>query len=577
MMTLVRVDMTTQRVTITESAGEYAELGGRGLTSTLLAAEVDPRCDALGPDNKVFIAPGLLTGTTAPCTARTSIGAKSPLTGGIKESNVGGIAGQHLAAHGIKALVIEGTPPVGHRWVVVIDGDEISVTMRDDLAGLGNYDTAARLRQQYGPRSAVISLGPAGERGVVFATVAVSDQEGRPARHAARGGMGTVLASKGIKAIVVCQPRDAIVKASDPEHFKDPVRTFAKNTAVAKKALTDYGCAVLVNGVNGVGGLPTNSFTSGLNEHAADISGERLRELCHERGGATGHSCSRGCAVRCSNIFNDADGEYVSSGVEFETIALLGSNCGLNDLDRIAVLDHLCDDLGIDTMEMGVALGIAMEGGLLQYGDFDAMQQAIASVATGAGSGAVLGRGAAATGRALGVARVPVVKGQAMAAYDPRALKGMGVTYATSPMGADHTAGPAVMGRGGLDCHQAAEQVDFSRVLQKIIMVMDTLGMCVFAGAVPENLPAFASLAGPFLGRDVTPEELLDQAARLLTLETAFNEQAGISSSQNDLPGFFRTEALPNNGLVFDVPKEELSAFEYWTPTKWEAPYRTHD
>jgi aldehyde:ferredoxin oxidoreductase len=574
-MRIVRIDMTTQQVAIAESPSAYAELGGRGLTSTLLAAEVDPLCDALGADNKVFIAPGLLTGTTAPCTARTSVGAKSPLTGGIKESNVGGIAGQHLAAHRIKALVIEGTPPTGHLWVVVIANDEVSLAVRDDLAGLGNYDTALRLRQQYGLKSAVISLGPAGERGATIATVAVSDQEGRPARHAARGGMGTVLASKGIKAIVIGHPRDAIVKAANPEQFKVPVSAFAKTTVVAKKALTDYGCAVLVNGVNGVGGLPTNSYTTGFNAFAAAISGERLRELCHERGGATGHSCSRGCAVRCSNIFNDADGHYVSSGVEFETIALLGSNCGLNDLDRIATLDHLCDDLGIDTMDMGVALGVAMEGGLLPYGDFDAMHQAISSVATATGFGVILGRGAAATGLALGVARVPVVKGQAMAAYDPRALKGMGVTYATSPMGADHTAGPAVMGRGGVDCHQAAEQLDLSRILQKIIMIMDTLGMCVFAGAVPENLPVFASMAGAFLGRDVTPEGLLNQAAQLLTLETAFNERAGICSSDNDVPAFFRTEALPNNGLVFDVPKDELAAFEYSTPTKWDAPFRT--
>jgi aldehyde:ferredoxin oxidoreductase len=233
------------------------------------------------------------------------------------------------------------------------------------------------------------------------------------------------------------------------------------------------------------------------------------------------------------------------------------------DLDGIADLDRLCDDIGVDTIEMGVTLGVAMEGKLLPFGDLQLMKDAISSVVSGDGFGKVLAQGAAVTGKILGVERVPVVKGQAMAAYDPRALKGMGVTYATSPMGADHTAGPCTPGRGGVNCQEAAGQVDLSRLEQKIAMTMDTLGLCIFAGAVTENLPAFAALASSFLGTDISVEKLLEQAGEILKLETEFNQKAGISQTSNNLPPFFRTESLGKDGLVFDVPAADLNSFSY--------------
>lgn len=561
-MKMIRVNMTSQDIFVEDMPLAYSRLGGRGLTSSYLSDNVNPRCDALGSDNKLVIAPGYLTGTSAPSSGRTSVGAKSPLTGTIKESNVGGSAGQYLAAHGIKAVVLEGAAMEKCAWVLVIGGQGLKMEHKLNLSGLGNYETVNYLKQEYGSDCSVICVGPAGEAGAALATVAVTDMEGRPARHAGRGGMGAVMGSKGIKAIVISKPVGLVVEAADPVKFKQVCAGFAKSVVQAKKTLTNYGTAVLVNVINEFGGLPTRNYSIGQNEFANNISGEKLSELCKLRGGITGHACSRGCVVRCSNVFKDNGGNYVTSGLEYETIALLGSNCGLNDLDSIAELDRICDNLGIDTIEAGAALGVAMEAGAIPFGDFENMKNALAGIVSGNYLGKIIGQGTAVTGKILGVKRTPTVKGQALAAYDPRAIKGNGVTYATSTMGADHTAGNCLPGLGGLDPGKQEGQIALSRKTQEIAMICDILGICIFVGAIPENVPVFASLVSAFTGLETEPEILLEHARQVLKAELEFNRGAGIDKSQNDLPDYFRTEPLPNNGLVFDVPSHELEEFE---------------
>lgn len=562
-MKILRVDMSSLETSSTDVPAEYELLGGRGLTSRLLFEEVEPRCHALGAGNKLVIAPGFLTGSAMPCSGRTSFGAKSPLTGTIKESNVGGRAGQYLAGYGIKALVVEGKPADDTWRVLIITKDGMRLEEKPGLVGKGNYETMAILGKEYGEKNAIMSIGPAGEKKASLATVAINDLEGRPTRHAGRGGIGAVMGSKGLKAIVVSPPSQPVVPAFDAATFKMQVKEFAANMRSSKKALSKYGTALLVNIINGAGGLPTRNFSTGTNENAEEISGEKLYQLCAERGGRTAHACSRGCVIRCSNIFHDADGNYVTAGFEYETIGLLGSNCGLNNLDDIAKLDYLCDDLGIDTMEMGVALGVAMEGGFMPFGDFSRMKESIEQVATGTLTGKMFGQGAALTGRVLGVERVPVVKGQAMAAYDPRAIKGNAVTYASSPMGADHTAGNCLPGRGGLDSHKAVGHIALSRTTQILSTLYDTLGRYVFVGPVPEMLPAITDLAASFSGLSLTEEMLLEKAKETLRLEILFNKKAGIGKEQDDLPLFFRQEPLPESGLVFDVPAEEIAAIEF--------------
>ncbi len=561
---ILRVDLSSMSHTYETVPEKYQFLGGRGLTSRMLSDEVDPKTYALNPDNKIIIAPGLLNGTSAPSSGRISVGAKSPLTGGIKESNAGGTAGQYLAGLGIKALVIEGKAVEKHSWVLVVDEDNVDFVAMDELAGLGNYELIPVLKERFGATSSIISVGPAAEAGSTIATLAFTDLEDRPARHAARGGLGAVAAAKGIKAIVIAKPEKNGIAAVHPNEFRDTAKSFAKELIAGKKALTNYGTAVLVNVVNNAGGLPNNNFSIGQTDRAESISGEKLNELCNSRGGTTGHPCSRGCVIRCSNVFHDKKGQYLTAGLEYETIALLGSNCGVYDLDQIAEMDRICDNLGIDTIDAGGALGVAMEAGMLEFGDFEGMKQTLLDIPV---KDQYLSRyvahGAAMTGRMLGVERVPVVKNQTIAAYDPRSLKGTGVTYATTPMGGDHTAGNALPGRGGVDCSKPEGQTGLSKSLQLNSMICDTIGVCIFVGPMDENLPTFASLVSAHTGKLVTPEELTHQASETLNAEIAFNRLAGISDEANDLPSYFRNEALPNNGLVFDVPADELKTFSF--------------
>jgi len=563
MLYIYRINMSNTTYKKEDVPLKYKHLGGRGLTSLLLCDEMNPQASPLGQGNILVIAPGLLTGTIASSSGRTSIGAKSPLTGTIKESNAGGTAGQYLAGHNIKALIIEHLPIEKNSWIIIIEEDNIKFEVRDALKGLGNYDTVAELRSEFGVSCAVISIGPAGEAGSAMSTIAFSDPEGRPSRHAGRGGLGAVMGSKGIKAIIIKRPSKSCSQPQDKERFHQTAKKFAVEMHQTKKGLRDYGTALLVNVINATGGLPTRNFSSGYNEKAEEFSGEKLNQLCKERNGQTGHACSRGCAVRCSNVFNNVEGDYVTASLEYETIALLGSNCGINNLDEIAQLDRLCDDLGLDTMETGVSLGVAMEAGALTYGHFEQMKEAINNIITGTKIGQILGQGSVATGRILGVSRVPAVKGQALSAYDPRAMKGTGVTYATSPMGADHTAGNCLPGRGGLKPDQAKDQVELSKKLQIITMICDFLGICIFVGPVPENMPVFSSLASSFTGEDINEEKLYELARSILEKEVEFNTLAGINKEQNDLPSFFREEPLPNNGLVFDISTEELKDFQF--------------
>ncbi len=560
---MARFDLTNMSFSYEEIPDKYKSLGGRALTSSLISDEVNPLTDSFSSENKLVLAPGLLTGSTAPCSGRISIGAKSPLTRGIKECNSGGTASHYLSGHGIKALVIEGMAKVSKGWILVVKGNEIVAEQHEALLGLGNYETVEKLQSIYGENCSIISIGPAGERGSRIATLALTDLEGRPVRHAARGGLGAVAGSKGLKAIVITKPSLKSTTPKDPILFSQVAKKVSKTLIEGKKGMTMYGTAMLVNLINGVGGLPHHNFSKGSSEEAEKISGEVLKELCDKRGGKTGHACSRGCVIRCSNVFHDQKNEYVTASLEFETIALLGSNCGVFDLDSIAQLDYLCDDLGLDTIDTGGAFGVAMETGLFSFGDAEKMKMILEKCYATEVNQQIVFHGAAETGRLLNNKRVPTVKRQTIAAYDPRVLKGNGVTYATSPMGGDHTAGNALPGRGGIDHRKPDGQIKLSKNLQINTMICDMLGLCIFTGPVDENIPDFAILVSALTGDIIDATQLQEQAAEILNIEAAYNRKAGLKDNENDLPAFFREEPLPGSGLTFDVPSEELKQLTY--------------
>lgn len=575
---ILRINMGAEGGPTTSEAptAAYAGLGGRALTSALISKEVPATCHPLSADNKLVIAPGLLSGTIAAMSGRLSIGCKSPLTGGIKESNAGGQASQVLARLGYAAIVLEGKPTDDTLYKVFINKDGVKISSDSTLKMLGNYDVVEKMKGEFGKKIACISIGPAGEMKMSAATIAITDMELRPTRHAGRGGVGAVMGSKGVKAIVLDDAGMKMRSPKDPEKFRAANKEWVaglKKHPVTGEGLPAFGTNVLTNVINEAGGYPTRNFSRGRFEGATKISGETQAETETARGGLATHGCHRGCVIRCSGTFNDKDGNYLTKQVEYETVWSHGGNCEIDDLDAIAMMDRLDDDYGIDTIEMGAAIGVAMEAGFVQFGDAEAAINLVKEVGKGSPLGRILGNGAAVTGKAFGVERVPVVKDQALPAYDPRAVQGIGVTYATTPMGADHTAGYAVatniMGVGGsVDPLKSDGQVDLSRNLQIATAAIDSIGMCLFISFAildqPETFQALIDMIDAFCGLNFTADDMTELGKAVLKNERAFNAAAGLSAQHDRLPDFFKNETLPPHDVTFDVADEDLDTLFNW-------------
>jgi aldehyde:ferredoxin oxidoreductase len=556
--------------------GQYEGLGGRALTSAIVAKEVPPLCHPLGEDNKLVIAPGLLSGTPAVISGRISVGCKSPLTGGIKEANSGGQPSQILAMLGYGAIVLEGKPKDNTLYKVFLSKDGVKVTPDNSLRMLGNYDLVEKMKKEYGEKISCISIGQAGEMKMSAASIAFTDMEFRPTRHAGRGGVGAVMGAKGVKVIVVSEVGAKVRTPKNPEKFREANKIFAeglKKHPVTGEGLPAYGTNVLTNVINEAGAYPTKNFMWGRFDTCQKISGETEAQTETSRGGLATHGCHRGCVIQCSGIFVDKDGHYVTKQPEYETVWALGGNCLIDDLDVIAQMDRLCDDIGVDTIEMGATIGVAMEAGLAKFGDGQASINLLKEVGKGSPIGRILGNGAAITGKVLGVERVPVVKGQALPAYDPRGIQGMGVTYATSTQGADHTAGYAVTANvlkvgGYVDPLKPEGQVELSRNLQIATAAIDSTGMCLFiAFAVldqPETFQALIDLLNAFYGLSLTADDVTALGKQILKTERDFNLQAGLTAKHDRLPDFFKKEALAPHNLTFMVKDEELDQVFNW-------------
>ena len=577
---ILRIDMGAAGgpVLKTEALGDYAGLGGRAMTSTIVAKEVPPSCHPLSSANKLVIAPGLLSGSAAAMSGRISVGCKSPLTGGIKEANSGGQASQVLGRLGYAAIVLEGKPADDTLYKVVINKDGATIAADNGLKMLGNYDTVAKLAEAYGEKVATISIGQAGEMKMSSASIAFSDMEQRPTRHAGRGGVGAVMGSKGVKAIVLDDAGMKMRQPADPEKFKaankEWVAGLRKNPTTGE-GLPAFGTNVLTNVINEAGGYPTNNFSTGQFEGASKLSGEAQAELENKRGGegSATHGCHRGCVIRCSGTYYDKDGNFLTKQPEYETVWAHGGNCGIDDLDTVAMLDRLDDDFGLDTIEMGATIGVAMEAGLAEFGDGEAAIRLVKEVGEGTPLGRILGNGAAVTGKVFGVEHVPVVKNQAMPAYDPRAVQGVAVTYATSPMGADHTAGYGVATNilnvgGSVDPLKPEGQVELSRNLQIATAAIDAAGLCLFiAFAIldqPETFQAMLDIISAFNGKEFTADDVSDLGKQILTVERDFNAKAGFTSAQDSLPDYFKTDALAPHNVTFAVTDEELDTVFNW-------------
>lgn len=568
-MKIYRVNMSKLSFSIEDVPERWNTLGGRGLTSTIISEEVDPVCNPLGSKNKLVFAPGLFAGTKAANSGRLSVGAKSPLTGGIKESNSGGTAAQRLAKLGVKALIIEGMPKDDKWYTIHVHKDGVNIKEETELLGKGNYEVVHTITSRYGENTGVMTIGQAGEYKMSTANISVKDPKGH-LRSAGRGGLGAVMGSKHIKFISLDDNDGEGIEIKDKKKFDDAAKIFNKGLLkhpVSGEALPKYGSNVLVNILNEAGGLPTKNSRMGRFEGAEKICGETMHDTIVERHGDTTHGCHVGCVIRCSQTYNDKDGNYLTSGFEYETIWGFGAGCMVDDLDVIAHIDHECDDIGIDTIDTAGTMMVAMEANLLKWGDGEGILNLIkGEIKSGTPLGRILGNGPDFTGKAYGVLRVPTVKGQTMPAYDPRAVKGIGVTYATTPMGADHTAGYSVAANilkvgGYVDPLKKEGQTELSRDLQIATASIDSTGLCLFVSfAVLDFDEVFISVLDMInaqYGVEWTKDDWNNMGKYVLTIEKEFNRKAGFTKNDDRLPEF-TSEAIPPHDAVWDISDEEL-------------------
>ena len=579
-MWFIRVNMTDLTYTVEPAPEAYKHLAGRGLTSTVIAKEVPPLCHALGPNNKLVFSPGLLTGTSAPTSARLSVGGKSPLTGGIKEANAGTSWAADLAVLRVKALILEGQPKDKKYWGlnVSMDGDKPKVEFfeADEYTGKPLPEVFPQIYTRFGDKISVASVGMAGEHGYGNSGVVFNDMAKRASRYAGRGGLGAVMCSKGVKFIVVNRTGAPGVEIVDKALFDqgrkkmiDALKTHA--ITKPKGGLNTYGTAVLVNIMNEAGGLPTRNFSSGRFEGAAKIAGEAIFDGNKKRLGKElyNHACSPGCIIQCSNTWHKPDGSEHTSCLEYESDWALGADCGIDNLDEIAEMNELCNNYGLDTIETGTTIAVAMEAGVIPFGDGKAAINLVHEMGKGTPLGRILGGGTGLTGKAYGVTRVPVVKNQAMPAYEPRAVKGIGITYATTTMGADHTAGyticPEILGvMGKQDPLSPEGKAALSRAFQATTAFIDTSGHCLFiAFAILDIASGYQGMideCNGVLGASWTADDILALGGAVLKAERAFNEAAGIGKAADRIPEFMLTEPLPPHNQVFDVPESALDS-----------------
>ncbi|MDG2306438.1 MAG: aldehyde ferredoxin oxidoreductase C-terminal domain-containing protein [Candidatus Binatia bacterium] len=544
---ILRIDMTNLKVTDEPFPEEWQLLGGRALSAKILLKEVDPACDALGPENKVVIAPGVLSGSVAPTSGRMSVGGKSALTGGIKEANSGGQAGQKLMRLGYRCAIVEGkAKDADKRYKVVVNKDGYEMVEAPELKMLRTYAAAEKLHETCSERAAYVLVGSAGELGLQGASVAFTDEGARrPTRHAARGGLGASLGVKGLKAIVV---DDEGTKARLPEDmptFKKYIANMSKEYKAGPQIFAK-GTSTTVPVANMLHTFPTRNRRLMQFDGADKLDGERIQENFAERGGGM-HHCMTGCIVSCSNVVHGPDGKHVTSALEFETLTLCGSNCEIDDLDIVAKMDRLCDELGLDTIETGGAIGVAMEAGALAFGDGPAALALMEKIDKGDDVAETVGRGVCATAAKFNIDRVPAVGGQGLPAWEPRTLNATGVTYATSAMGADHTA--------GLIIGAPEDPAKASQEAQLVNALCDSSGFCQFQ---QPSIADIATLYSAMVGRDVTFEEAAEIGWQCMNDEWEFNRKAGRPPEQGDLPDWCRTEKVPGNDAVYAVDRATM-------------------
>ena len=557
----LHIDLEQQQVKEQEMNGEEIVYAGRYLIAKTLCENNVAGVDPLSPDNPLIFSAGPFAGTNFSNANRTSIGCKSPLTGGIKESNAGGTFGVALGQLHIAGLNLYG---VADDWTVIYiskDGN-FSFDTAQPFMGKGNFEAAALLHEKYGKKTSIALCGPVGEYQGLLAAIAISDVDLRPSRFAARGGIGAVMGSKKVKAIVVDLHK--MPTLHERKKVIGAIRQYAdklKNDEMIE-SYSKLGTAMMADYMNHIGGLPVRNFTAGrlvdTDNERLKMGGDFIREQNLARGGEPSHACMPGCLIKCSNVYAGADGEEMVSPVEYETIGLMGTNCGLSDPDELAHINYIANDLGIDTIETGAMIGVLMEAGVGKFGDVDFIVEVLEAIGKGTEQGKLWAQGTARVGEHYNVARVPVIKKQAISAYDPRVVEVTGITMMVTAQGADHTAGnvPRFDSTG----KSIDDMVDASLDAQVATAATDSLGLCIFGRTVTmAELEMVANAINDAHNTNLGPEFFMELGRLTLKLEAKFNRDAGFTDDDDELPEFFYTEALQPTGKQARFHSEEIN------------------
>jgi aldehyde:ferredoxin oxidoreductase len=557
----LHINLKQKEIQEQELNGEEIAFAGRYLIAKTLCEKNVASVDPLSVENPLIISAGPFAGTNFSNANRTSIGCKSPLTGGVKESNAGGTFGFALGQLHIAGINLY---DVADDWTVIYiskDGN-VSFDSAEPYMGKGNFEAASLLHEKYGKKVSIALCGPVGEYQGLLAGIAISDVDLRPSRLAARGGVGAVMGNKKVKAIVADLHK--MPTLHERKKVIGAIRQYADklNNDKMIESYSKLGTAMMADYMNHIGGLPVRNFSSGrladTDEERLKMGGDYIREITLERGGEPSHACMPGCLIKCSNVYVDADGKEIVSPVEYETIGLMGTNCGLSDPDELAYINHIANDLGIDTIETGATIGVLMEAGVGEFGDLEFIVDVLNAIGNGTEDGKLWAQGAARVGEHYKVARVPVIKKQAISAYDPRVVEVTGISMMVSAQGADHTAGNVP--RFDSTDKNLEDMVNASFEAQVATAATDSLGLCIFGRTVTiAEMTMITNAINDAHGTELTPDFFVELGNKTLKLEAEFNSAAGFTDADDELPEFFYNEALQPTGKQARFHSKEIN------------------
>jgi len=576
--TILRVNLTTGEIKKEALDKELAKqyVGGRGLAEKMFATEVDHKIEPFDPENKLFIATGPMSGTPTPTGGRYMVITKSPLTGTIASSNSGGRWGAELKFAGYDMIIVEGKSekPV---YINIVD-DEVTIKDASHIWGKMTTETTKMLLSETNEKAKVLNIGPGGEKLSRIAAV-MNDID----RAAGRSGVGAVMGSKNLKAVVV--KGSSRPEIADPDKLKEVVKRVnekIRENGVTGQGLPTYGTAVLVNIINEGGVYPTNNFQKSVFEHAEATSGETLADkYLIKRVGCFG--CPIACGRHCK--VDDIEG----GGPEYETLWGFSADCGVGDLASVIKANYWCNEVGLDTISASATLAAAMElyqkgyikddeldGLSLEFGNAEAVIEWTKRMGLREGLGDKMAEGSYRLADGYGVPELSMsVKKQELPAYDPRAIQGQGLAYATSNRGGCHVRAylisPEILALPEkLDRFDIAGKPEWVKIFQDLTAAIDSTGLCLFT-SFAMNADDYAEMLSAVTGNDYDAGSLLEAGDRIWNMEKLFNINSGLGYEDDTLPKRLLEEPIPDGPSKGEVSRLGEMLPLYYEARGWDA------